>query len=71
MINQFFIIFVGRFKIDFIYLYYIKIENVFAGILIRHPYLSRFLSSFPFGNTDPCMSRILSSFAFKNTKEVV
>jgi type VI protein secretion system component VasA len=49
----------------------IKIENVFAGILVRHPYLSRFLSSFAFENRDPHMSRILSSFAFENTKEVV
>ena len=46
----------------------IKIENVFAGILVRHQYLSRFLSSFVFGNTNPCLSRILSSFAFGNIK---
>ena len=49
----------------------IKIEDVFAGILVSHPYLSRFLSSFSFGNTDPCLSRTLSPFAFRNTKEVV
>jgi hypothetical protein len=30
----------------------IKIEDVFAGTLVRHPCMSRFLSSFAFGNTD-------------------
>jgi hypothetical protein len=45
----------------------IKINNVFAGILVRHPCLSRFLSLFAFGNTDPCLRWILSSFAFENT----
>ena len=49
----------------------IKIEDVFTGILVRHPRLSRFLSSFTFKNTDPCLSQILSSFAFENTKGVV
>jgi hypothetical protein len=34
----------------------IKIEDVFAGILVRHPYLSRVFSSFVFGNTHPCLS---------------
>ncbi len=29
----------------------IKIEDVFTGILVRHPYMSRFLSSFAFENT--------------------
>ena len=48
----------------------IKIEDVFAGILIRHLYLSWFLSSSAFENTDQCTSQILSSFAFENTKEV-
>ena len=51
----------------------IKIEYIFAviRILVRHPYLSHFLSSFAFENVDPCLSQILSSFAFKNTKEVI
>ena len=58
-----------------IYLYLfstiIKIEDVFAGILIRHPYFTWFLSSFAFGNIDPYLSRILGSFTFGNTKGVV
>ncbi len=31
--------------------------------------MSRFLSSFHFGNTDPYLSRVLSSFAFEIQKE--
>ena len=41
-----------------------KIEDVFAGTLVRHPCLSRLLSSFAFGNTDLYLSRVLSSFVF-------
>ena len=49
----------------------IKIEDVFADTLVRHPFMSRFLSSFDFGNTYPYMSLILNSFAFENTGGVV
>ena len=57
-------------------LYYIstiiKIEDVFTGILVRHPYMSRFLSSFAFeNNTDPYLNRVLILFTFGNTEEVV
>ena len=45
----------------------IKIEDVFVGTLVRHPCMSRFLSSFAFGNTNPYLSRILSLFCFGNT----
>ncbi len=31
----------------------IKIEDIFTGALISHPYMSRLLSSFAFGNTYP------------------
>ncbi len=34
----------------------IKIEDVFADILVRHPCISRFLSLFAFGNTFPHLS---------------
>ncbi len=40
----------------------IKIEDIFAGILIRHPCMSRFLSSFAFGNTYPYLGQVLRSF---------
>ncbi len=40
----------------------IKNKDVFVGILARDPYLSRFLSSFAFGNTVLCLSQFLSSF---------
>ena len=50
-------------------LYYYKI--FFTGILICHPCLSQFLSSFAFGNTNLCLNRILISFAFRNIKGVV
>ena len=36
----------------------IKIKDVFTGILIRHPYSSRFFNSLAFGNINPCLSRI-------------
>ena len=49
----------------------IKIKDVFAGILVHHPYMSRFLSPFAFGNTNPYLSRFLSSFGFRNTEEIV
>ena len=49
----------------------IKMKDVFTGILVRHPCLSRFLSLFAFGNTYPCLSQILNSFDFKNTKWIV
>jgi hypothetical protein len=47
----------------------IKIEDVFAGTLVRYPYLSRFLSSFAFVNKDMCLSQLLSLFTFGDTKE--
>ena len=37
----------------------IKIEDVFAGVLVRHPCLSRFLNPFAFGNTYPYLFRSL------------
>ena len=49
----------------------IKIEDVFAGTLIRHLFMSRFSSSFAFENTCLYLSRFLSSFVFGNTEEVV
>ena len=45
----------------------IKIKDIFTGILARHLCMSRFLSSFAFGNTDPYLSRVLISFAYGNT----
>jgi hypothetical protein len=49
----------------------IKIVDVFVSILVRHPRMSRFLSPFDFGNTNPYLSQFLSSFAFGNTEEIV
>jgi hypothetical protein len=49
----------------------IKIEDVFAGILVRHPCMSRFLSSFAFGNTYPYLSRFLRLFTFGNTEGII
>ena len=40
----------------------IKIEDVFAGILIRDPCMSQLLSSFAFGNIYPYLSQFLRSF---------
>ena len=49
----------------------IKIEVVFAGSLLRHLCMSRFLTSFAFRNTYPYLSQFLGSFAFENTKGVI
>ncbi len=49
----------------------IKIENVFAGILVCHPCISQFLSSFAFGNTYPYLSRFLILFTFDNTEGII
>ena len=49
----------------------IKIKDVLIGILVRHPYMSRFLSSFDFGNTYIYLSKVLNSFAFGNTRGVI
>jgi hypothetical protein len=49
----------------------IKIEDVFAGILVRHPCMSRFLSLIAFENTYPYLSRFLRSFTFGNTEEII
>ncbi len=49
----------------------IKIEDVFVGILVRHPCMSRFLNSFAFGNTYPYLSRFLRSFTFANTEGII
>jgi hypothetical protein len=49
----------------------IKIENAFAGILVRHPCMSRFLSSFAFGNTYMYLSRFLRSLTFGNTEGII
>ena len=45
----------------------IKIEADFAGTLVGHLYLSRFLCSFAFRNIDPNLSPFLSLFVFGNT----
>lgn len=48
----------------------IKIRDVFVDTLVRHPYLSQFLSSFAFGITNMYFSRFfLSSFTFKIQKK--
>ena len=49
----------------------VKFEDGFAGILVRYPCMSRFLSSFVFRNTYPYLSQFLSSFAFGNVEEVI
>ena len=49
----------------------IKTEDVFAGILVCHPCMSRFLSSFVFGNIYPYLSRFSRSFTFVNTEEII
>ena len=49
----------------------IKIEDVFAGILVRHPYMSLFLTLFVFGNAYPYLSRFLRSFIFGNTEGII
>ena len=46
----------------------IKTKDVFIEVSVRHPYLSLFLSSFAFGNTDACLSWILILFVIENTK---
>jgi hypothetical protein len=46
----------------------INFEYVFAGILVRHPCMSQFLSSFAFGNTYPYLGRFLRSFTFDNRR---
>ena len=46
----------------------IKIEDVFAGTLVRHPCMSRVLSSFALGNTYLYSSRFLTSFALEIQK---
>jgi hypothetical protein len=49
----------------------IKIKHVFAGILVRHSCMSRFLSLFAFENTYPYLSRFLRSLTFGNTDEII
>ena len=49
----------------------IKIEDVFAGILVRRPSMNRFLNLFVFEHTYPYLSRFLRSFAFVNTEGIV
>ena len=49
----------------------IKTEDVFTGTLVRHPYMSRFLSSFAFENIDLYFGRVLNSFTFENTGAIV
>jgi hypothetical protein len=49
----------------------IEIGDVFVSTLIRHPYMSQYLSLFVFKNTYPYLNRIISSFAFGNTEKVV
>jgi hypothetical protein len=49
----------------------IKIEDVFAGTLVRNPCMSWFLNLFAFGNTYMYLGRVLSSFVFRNTGAVL
>ena len=49
----------------------IKTEDVFVGILVRHPCMSRFLSSFAFGNIHPHLSQFLRLFTFGNTEGII
>jgi hypothetical protein len=56
-------------SISYLLYYIIKIEDVFASTLVCHLCMSRFSSSFTFGNTYQYLSRLLSSFAFGNTEE--
>ncbi len=49
----------------------IKIKDVFVGILVRYPCMSRFLSSITFGNTYPYLSRFLRSFTFVNKERII
>ena len=49
----------------------IKIEDIFAGNLVRNPCMSWFLNLFTFGNTYMYLSQVLSSFAFRNTGAAV
>ena len=49
----------------------IKIKDIFAGILVRHLCMSRFLILFSFGNTYPYLSRFLTLFTFGSTEGII